>query len=81
MNHKQKLAYMALGAGILALGILIDNLTSSPVTAQTDGEITCQKLTFVNETGEPLFILQAKTEGVNDHQLSIRNKAGRKRLA
>ena len=76
MNHKQKIGYILLGAFIMLIGMSIDNLTSTPVTAQNDGEITCQKLTFVDETGKPLFILQAKTEGVSDHQLSIRNKAG-----
>ena len=76
MNHKQKIGYTILGAFIMLIGMLIDNRTSPPVTAQTDGVITCQKLTFVDEAGEPLFILQAKTEGVSDHQLSIRNKVG-----
>ena len=61
MNHKQKIGYAILGAFIMLIGMSIDNLTSSPVTAQNDGEITCQKLTFVDETGEPLFILQAET--------------------
>ena len=61
MNHKQKIGYAILGAFIMLIGMLIDNFTSPPVTAQTDGEITCQKLTFVDETGEPLFRLQAET--------------------
>ena len=76
MNHKQKIGYTLLGAFIMLIGMSIDNLTSSPVTAQSNGELTCQKLTFVDETGKPLFILQAETEGVSDHQLSILNKAG-----
>ena len=58
MNHKQKIGYTILGAGIMLIGMLIDNLTSPTVTAQTDGEITCQKLTFVDETGKPLFYLE-----------------------
>ena len=58
MNHKQKIGYTILGAGIMLVGMLIDNLTSPPVTAQNDGEITCQKLTFVDETGQPLFYLE-----------------------
>ena len=58
MNHKQKIGYTILGAFIMLIGMSIDNLTSSPVTAQSDGEITCRKLTFVDETGKPLFYLE-----------------------
>ncbi len=58
MNHKQKIGYTIFGAFIMLIGMSIDNLTSSPVTAQNDGEITCQKLTFVDETGKPLFYLE-----------------------
>ena len=58
MNHKQKIGYTILGAFIMLIGMSIDNLTSRPVTAQTDGEITCQKLTFVDETGKPLFYIE-----------------------
>ena len=65
MNHRQKIGYTILGAFIMLIGMLIDNLTSSPVTAQNDGEITCQKLTFVDETGKPLFYLET------GHGLSI----------
>ena len=65
MNHKQKIGYTILGAFIMLIGMLIDNLTSAPVTAQNDGEITCQKLTFVDETGKPLFYLET------GHGLSI----------
>ena len=57
MNHKQKIGYTLLGAFIMLIGMLINNLTS-PVTAQNDREITCQKLTFVDETGKPLFYLE-----------------------
>ena len=59
MNHKQKIGYTILGAFIMLIGMSIDNLTSSPVTAQTNGEITCKQLTFVDETGKPLFYLEA----------------------
>ena len=58
MNHKQKIGYTILGAGIMLIGILIDNLTSPPVTAQNDGEITCQRLTFVDEKGTPLYWIE-----------------------
>ncbi len=78
MNHKlkipipsgQKIGYIILGAVIMLIGMSIDNLTSSPVTAQNDGEITCQKLTFVDETGKPLFYL----ETVNGSSISEPNR-------
>ena len=70
MNHKQKIGYTILGACIMLIGMSIDNLTSSPVTAQNDGEITCQKLTFVNDRGVPLFYIE--TRGF-DNELSIFN--------
>ena len=86
MNHKQKIGYTILGAGIMLIGMLIDNLTSSPVTAQNDGEITCQKLTFVDETGKPLFTFSAKKKNTNSldsllsgitETLFIRDKDGK----
>ena len=46
MNHKQKLGYMALGAGILALGIIIGQWGTPDIEAQSNGvfdEITCRK--------------------------------------
>ena len=58
MNHKQKLGYIALGASIMLIGMWIGNAISPPVTAQNDGELTCQKLTFVDETGTPLYWIQ-----------------------
>ena len=76
MNYKQKIGYTILGAFIMLIGMWMGNSTSPPLIAQSNGELTCKQLTFVDETGEPLFILRAETEGVSDHQLSIRNKAG-----
>ena len=35
MNHKQKLGYMALGAGILALGIIIGQFVTPDIKAQS----------------------------------------------
>lgn len=58
MNHKQKLGYTLLGASIMLIGMWIDNFTSSSVTAQNDGELTCQKLTFVSEAGTPLYWIE-----------------------
>ena len=55
MNYKQKLGYMALGAGIMALGIIIGQVITPDIEAQSNGvfdEIVCNKLTVVNEAGE-----------------------------
>ena len=54
MNHKQKLGYMALGAGILALGIIIGQWGTPDIEAQSNGvfdEITCRELQVVDKDG------------------------------
>ena len=54
MNQKQKLGYMALGAGIMALGIIIGKVIAPGIEAQSNGvfdEIICTKLTVVNDAG------------------------------
>ena len=59
MNHKQKLGYMALGAGILALGIIIGQWGTPDIEAQSNGvfdEITCRSLKVVDETGVKVSI-------------------------
>ncbi len=46
VNHKQKLGYMALGAGILALGIIIGQWGTPDIEAQSNGvfdEITSRR--------------------------------------
>lgn len=55
MNHKQKLGYMALGAGILALGIIIGQFVTPDIEAQSNGvfdEIQCKKLTVGDKWGK-----------------------------
>ena len=54
MNYKQKLGYMALGAGILAIGIIIGQVITPDIEAQSNGvfdNITCRNLTVVDEKG------------------------------
>ena len=54
MNHKQKLGYMALGAGIMALGIIIGQWGTPDIEAQSNGvfdEITCRSLNVVDRNG------------------------------
>lgn len=76
MNHKQKIGYTLLGAFIMLIGMLIANLASPPVTAQSNSEITCKQLTFVDDKGQPLFTFNT-TSG---DTLVIRNKDGKKVL-
>ena len=55
MNHKQKLGYIALGAGILALGITIGQIITPDIEAQSNGvfdKITCRELHVVNKHGK-----------------------------
>ena len=62
MNHKQKLGYMALGAGILALGITIGQIITPDIEAQNNGvfdQIQCNRLTVVNDSGEERISLSA----------------------
>ncbi len=80
MNHKQKIRYTILGAFIMLIGMWIGNSTSPPLIAQSNGEITCEQLTFVSETGLPLFTLQAEQTKDKDSSLYIRNRAGKKTM-
>ena len=54
MNQKQKLGYMVLGAGIMAVGITIGQFITPNIEAQSNGvfdEIVCKKLSVVDEEG------------------------------
>ncbi len=62
MNHKQKLGYMALGAGILALGIIIGQFVTPNIEAQSNevfDKITCRELEVVDEKGEGVIFLRS----------------------
>ena len=51
MNHKQKLAYILLGAGIMAVGIIIGQFITPNIEAQSNGvfdKIPCRELEVVN---------------------------------
>ena len=54
MNNKQKLGYMALGAGILAIGIAIGQIITPDIKAQNSGvfdKIVCRELEVVDRQG------------------------------
>ena len=72
MNHKQKLGYMALGAGILALGIIIGQFITPDIEAQADGvfdTITCREIEVIDKDGET-------TIRVQDGAVSVHGKDG-----
>ena len=54
MNYKQKLGYILFGAGIMAIGIIIGQVVTPDIEAQSNGvfdDITCRSLNVVNEKG------------------------------
>ena len=60
MNHKMKLGYMALGAGILAIGIIIGQVVTPDIEAQNNGvfdKITCRSLKVVDKHGNSGIML------------------------
>ena len=60
MNHKQKLGYTLLGAGILAVGIIIGQFVTPNIEAQHNGvfdKITCRELEVVNKDGDKAMTL------------------------
>ena len=68
MQNKQKLGYMALGAGILALGIIIGQWVTPDIEAQNNGvfdKITCRELEVVDKDGKKAIVLQSSEEGVS----------------
>ena len=55
MNHKQKLGYILLGAGIMAVGTIIGQVITPNIEAQNNGmfgEIQCTGLSVVDENGK-----------------------------
>ena len=66
MNYKQKLGYTILGAGMMAMGIIIGQLVISDIEAQNNGvfnEITCRKLVVVDKNGNEVIILESREAG------------------
>ena len=66
MNNKQKFGYMALGAGILALGITIGQFITPDIKAQNNGvfdKIQCSELVAVDKSGNIFARLVAEEAG------------------
>lgn len=80
MNYKQKLGYMLLGAGIMALGITIGQLGTPNIEAQRNGvfdEIECSKLTVVNKSGERAIDLSTNLLG---NTITVYDREGNQRV-
>ena len=66
MNHKQKLGYILLGAGIMAVGITIGQFITPNIEAQNNGvfdKIQCRELEVVDTAGNPAIVLTASDLG------------------
>ena len=66
MNHKQKLGYMVLGAGILAVGIMIGQFVTRDIEAQSNSvfdEIICRKLIVIDKVGNERIVLDSNSLG------------------
>ena len=66
MNYKQKLGYMALGAGLLALGIIIGQVVTPDIEARNNGvfdKIQCREIEVVDKNGETAIRLSTTKHG------------------
>ena len=88
MNHKQKLGYMALGAGILALGIIIGQFVTPDIEAQSNGvfdKVICRELEVIDKTGKRLAFLGEEVsayglDGIEGNIFEIFDKDGKKAI-
>ena len=82
MTHKQKLGYMLLGAGIMALGIIIGQVITPEIEAQSNGvfdEIQCRKLTVVDHNGKRAVLLSSENDDMlNSNSVKIFDQKGGK---
>ena len=73
MNYKQKLRYTLLGAGIMALGIIIGQWGTPNIEAQSKGvfdKITCREFEVVDAKGNKAIVL-AGGDKYGNNNLSI----------
>ena len=78
MNYKQKFGYALLGAGIMAIGIMIGQVITPNIEAQNNGvfdKITCRELEVVDENGNKAIGLDA---GVLGNEVVVYNKHNEK---
>ena len=77
MNYKQKLGYMALGAGILALGIIIGQVITPNIEGQSNAvfdKIQCRELQVLDKHGKKAIHLH--TDGVYGNMVGVYDKHG-----
>ena len=82
MNHKQKLGYMALGAGILALGIIIGQFVTPDIEAQSNGvfdKVTCRELEVIDPNGKKAIWLFA-SDGLVTSSIVLNDQNGKKAI-
>ena len=80
MNYKQKLGYMALGAGIMLVGLTVGAIVSPPLIAHGGpadlgvfGKVVCRKIEVVNEHDQTMIRLESDPSG---SLVTVYNKAG-----
>ena len=76
MNCKQKSGYMLLGAGLLAVGIIIGRLIEARMEAQSVGvfeKISCREFELVSATGNKAISLRSDDKS---NGLSLYDKQG-----
>ncbi len=81
MKHKQKLGYMVLGAGIMAVGITIGQIITPDIEAQNNGvfdQITCNGLIVLDKAGKRAVALGAAEVG---NAVVVFDKAGKEAVA
>ena len=78
MNHKQKLGYTLLGAGIMAVGITIGQFVTPNIEAQNNGvfdKIVCREIEVVDQDGNQAISLGSNERGngviVYDNQVRL----------
>ena len=77
MNHKQKLGYMLLGAGILAVGIIIGQAVTPDIEAQSNGvfdKIQCRELVVADAKNNPAIHLTSDADG---NAITVFNNQGK----
>ena len=78
MNHKQKLGYTLLGAGIMAVGITIGQFITPQLEAQNNGvfdKVVCREIEVVDKNGNKAIALFSDAD--TDRFLQVCDKQGK----
>ena len=84
MNYKQKLGYMAIGAGILAVGIIIGQIITPDIEAQSNGvfdKIQCRELEVVDKHNETAIRLSGNNILIYDKHGNLEISLGAKSIS